>query len=122
VTGQLELGNVNYNAAVHCEGDDLAIRQVTLVAPAVRCDNNDVVAQLQCQGQQAAGGALGPMLTNIYQGQRFHYSTVDRPLRFTLGDAEFAARFEALRSSSRGSTVTEDGNVTIERIDHAPAP
>lgn len=122
VTGQLELGNVNYNAAVHCEGDDLAIRQVTLVAPAVRCDNNDVVAQLQCQGQQAAGGALGPMLTNIYQGQRFHYSTVDRPLRFTLGDAEFAARFEALRSSSRGSTVTEDGNVTIERIDRAPAP
>ena len=35
VTGQLELGNVSYNAAVHCEGDDLAIRQVTLAAPAV---------------------------------------------------------------------------------------
>ena len=121
VTGQLELGNISYNAAVHCEGDDLAIRQVTLAAPAVNCDNNDVVAQLQCQGQQAASGALGATLTNLYQGQRFHYSTVDRPLRFTLGDAEFAAKFEALRSSSRGSTVTEDGNVTLERIDGGPA-
>lgn len=120
VTGQLEFGNVSYNAAVHCEGDDLAIREVTIAAPAVACDNNDVVARLQCQGQQAASGALGPMLTNIYQGQRFHYSTVDRPLRFMLGDAEFAARFEALRSSSRGSTFNEDGNVTIKRIDRAP--
>lgn len=121
VTGQLELGSISYNAAVHCEGDDLAIRQVTLAAPAVNCDNNDVVAQLQCQGQQAASGALGATLTNLYQGQRFHYSTVDRPLRFTLGDAEFAAKFEALRSSSRGSTVTEDGNVTLERIGGGPA-
>lgn len=122
VAGQIELGNVSYNAAVHCEGEDLAIRQVTLVAPAVNCyTNDDVVARLQCQGQQAASAAFGPMLTNIYQGQRFHYSTVDRPLRFTLGDAEFAAKFEALRSSSRGSTVNEDGNVTIERIDDAPA-
>jgi hypothetical protein len=122
VTGQLELGNVSYDAAVHCEGDDLAIRQVTLVGPAIKCDNNNVIAQLQCQSQQAASGALGPVLTNIYQGQRFHYSTVDRPLHFTLGDATFAARFEALRSSSRGSTVNEDGNVTIERIERAPAP
>jgi hypothetical protein len=80
-----------------------------------------VVVQLQCQGQQAASGALGGALTNVYQGQRFHYSTVDRPLRFTLGDAEFAAKFEALRSSSRGSTVTEDGNVTLERIGGGPA-
>jgi hypothetical protein len=120
VSGQLELGNVSYDAAVHCEGDDLAIRQVTMVAPAVKCDNSNLMAQLQCQGQQAASGAFGPMLTGIYQGQRFHYSTVDRPLRFTLGDATFAARFEALRSSSRGSTVNEDGVVTIERTDRAP--
>lgn len=121
VRGQLELGNVSYDAAVHCEGEDLAIRQVTLAAPTVRCDNRDVLAQLQCQGQQAASGALGPVLTNIYQGQRFHYSTVYRPLYFTLGDAQFAARFEALRSSSRGSTVNEDGYVTIQRIGPAPA-
>jgi hypothetical protein len=120
LTGQLDFGNVSYSAAVHCAGDDLAIRQVTLVAPPLRCDNGDVLAQLQCQGQQAAGGAFGPMLTSIYQGQRFHYSTVDRPLRFTLGDAEFAARFEALRSSSHGSTFNEDGNVMIERIDRPP--
>jgi hypothetical protein len=116
VTGKLELGNVSYDAAVHCAGADLAIRQVTLVAPPINCANADVVAQLQCQGQQAASGAFGPMLTNIYQGQQFHYSTINRPLRFTLGDAEFAARFEALRSSSRGSTLNEDGNVAIERI------
>jgi hypothetical protein len=122
VAGKVELGNISYDAAVHCEGDDLAVRQVTLAAPAVNCNNNnDVVAQLQCQGQQAASGALGATLTNIYQGQRFHYSTVDRPLRFTLGDIEFAAKFEALRSSSRGSTVSEDGNVTLERIGVAPA-
>ncbi len=121
VAGQVGLGNVSYNAAVHCEGEDLAIRQVTLAAPAVNCDNNDLVGQLQCQGQQAASGALGGALTNVYQGQRFHYSTVDRPLRFTLGDAEFAARFEALKSSSRGSTVSEDGNVTIERVAGTPA-
>jgi hypothetical protein len=122
VAGQVKLANISYNAAVHCEGDDLAIRQVTLTAPAVNCNNNDVVAQLQCQGQLAAGGALGATLTNIYQGQRFHYSTVDRPLRFTLGDAEFAAKFEALRSSSRGSTVSEDGNVILERIGEASGP
>jgi len=122
LTGQLEFGNVSYSAAVHCEGDDLAIRQVTLVPPPIKCDNADPIAQLQCQGQQAAGGAFGPMLTSIYQGQRFHYSTVNRPLRFTLGDAQFAARFEALRSSSRGSSFNEDGNVMVERIDRAPAP
>jgi len=122
VAGQIDLGNISYNAAVHCEGEDLAIRQVTLAAPALNCDSNDVVASLQCQGQQAASGVLAGTLTNVYQGQRFHYSTVDRPLRFTLGDAEFAAKFEALRSSSRGSTVSEDGNVTIERLERAGDP
>ena len=126
VAGQIELGNVSYNAAVHCAGDDLAIRQVTLAAPTFNCDTNDVVGRLQCQGQQAAmagtSGVLAGALTNVYQGQTFHYSTVDRPLHFTLGDAEFVAKFEALRSNSRGSTVSEDGNVTIERIESAPAP
>lgn len=125
VAGQIELANVSYNATVHCEGGDLAIRQVTLAVPAVNCDTNDVVARLQCQGQQAAmattSGALAAALTNVYQGQRFHYSTVGHPLHFTLGEAEFAAKFEALRSSSRGTTVNEDGNVTIERIDGAAA-
>jgi hypothetical protein len=122
LAGQIELGGISYNAAVHCEGEDLAIRQVTLAGPALHCDTSDLVAQLQCQGQQAAAGVLAATLTNVYQGQRFHYSTVDRPLRFTLGDVEFGARFEALRSSSRGSTVSEDGNVTIERIERAGVP
>jgi hypothetical protein len=117
VAGQIYLGNISYNAAVHCAGEDLAVRQVTLAAPALNCDSNDIVARLQCQGQQAASGVLAQTLTNAYQGQQFHYSTAGRPLRFTLGDVEFAAEFEALRSSSRGSTVSEDGNLTIQRID-----
>ena len=119
VAGQIDLGNISYNAAVHCAGEDLAVRQVTLAAPALNCDSNDIVARLQCQGQQAASGVLAQTLTNAYQGQQFHYSTAGRPLRFTLGDVEFAAEFEALRSSSRGSTVSEDGNLTIQRIDRA---
>jgi hypothetical protein len=122
VEGQIDLGNISYNAAVHCKGDDLAIRQVTLASPARDCNTGDVVERLQCQGQQAAGGVLSETLTNTYQGQKFHYSTIDRPLRFTLGDADFAARFEALKSSSHGSTVSEDGNVTIQRINRAGAP
>jgi hypothetical protein len=125
VTGQVELANMSYNAAVRCEGDDLAIRQVTLAVPAANCNTTDVVARLQCQGQQAAmagtSGALATALTNAYQGQRFHYSTVDHPLHFMLGEVEFAAKFEALRSGSHGTTVNEDGNVTVERLDRAPA-
>jgi hypothetical protein len=123
VAGQIDFANVTYKGAVLCEGEDLAIRQVTLAPPTVTCDTNDIVGRFQCQGQQAAmagtSGALAVALTNIYQGQAFHYSTVDRPLRFTLGEAEFAAKFEALKSSSRDSTVSEDGRVTIERIDRA---
>jgi hypothetical protein len=123
VAGQIEFANVTYKGTVLCEGEDLAIRQVTLAPPTVTCDTNDIVGRFQCQGQQAAmagtSGALAAALTNIYQGQAFHYSTVDRPLRFTLGEAEFAAKFEALKSSSRDSTVSEDGRVTIERIDRA---
>jgi hypothetical protein len=123
VAGQIEFANVTYKGTVLCEGEDLAIRQVTLAPPTVTCDTNDIVGRFQCQGQQAAmagtSGALAAALTNIYQGQAFHYSTVDRPLQFTLGEAEFAAKFEALKSSSRDSTVSEDGRVTIERIDRA---
>ena len=38
VEGQIDLGNISYNAAVHCKGDDLAIRQVTLASPARDCE------------------------------------------------------------------------------------
>ena len=123
VAGQIEFANVTYKGTVLCQGEDLTIRQVTLAPPTVNCDTNDIAGQFQCQGQQAAmagtSGALAAALTSIYQGQGFHYSTADRPLRFTLGEAEFAARFEALKSSSHDSTVSEDGRVTIERIDRA---
>ena len=70
VAGQIELGNVAYNATVACAGEDLRIRQVTLAPPTVNCDTNDIVGQFRCQGQQAAmagtSSALGAALTGIY--------------------------------------------------------
>jgi hypothetical protein len=122
--GQLTLGEIAYNGTVRCEGSDLGVSQITLDAPAVNCNSDDLMERLRCQGQQAAlagsSNAVAAALTNYYQGQKFHYSTVDRPLRFTLGDTEFAATFEALKASSRDSTVSEAGRVSIKRIGQLP--
>jgi hypothetical protein len=122
--GQLTLGEIAYNGTVRCEGSDLGVSQITLDAPAANCNSDDLIERLRCQGQQAAlagsSNAVAAALTNYYQGQKFHYSTVDRPLRFTLGDTEFEATFEALKSSSRDSTVSEAGHVTIKRMGQAP--
>ncbi len=122
--GQLTLGEIAYNGTVRCEGSDLGVSQITLDAPAANCNSDDLMERLRCQGQQAAlagsSNAVAAALTNYYQGQKFHYSTIDRPLRFTLGDTEFAATFEALKSSSRDSTVSEAGHVTIKRMGQAP--
>ncbi len=122
--GQLTLGENAYNGTVRCEGSDLGVSQITLDAPAANCNSDDLIERLRCQGQQAAlagsSNAVAAALTNYYQGQKFHYSTIDRPLRFTLGDTEFAATFEALKSSSRDSTVSEAGHVTIKRMGQAP--
>ena len=62
-----------------------------------------------------SSGAAAAALTSYYQGQKFHYSSVNSPLQFTFGDAEFAATFEALKSSSRDSTFSEAGRVRILR-------
>jgi hypothetical protein len=118
--GQLTLGEIAYNGTVRCEGSDLGVDQITLDAPAANCNTDDLMERLRCQGQQAAlagsSNAVAAALTNYYQGQKFHYSTVDRPLRFTLGDTEFAATFEALKASSRDSTISEAGHVSIKRM------
>jgi hypothetical protein len=122
--GQLTLGEIAYNGTVRCEGSDLGVSQITLDAPAANCNADDLMERLRCQGQQAAlagsSNAVAAALTNYYQGQKFHYSTVDRPLRFTLGDTDFEATFEALKSSSRDSTASEAGHVTIKRIGQVP--
>ena len=117
--GQLSLENLVYNSTVRCDGDDLSVRTITLEPLASNCNMEDMVARLQCQAQQAvmagSSGAAAAALTSYYQGQKFHYSSVDSPLQFTLGDAELAATFEALKSSSRDSTFSEAGRVTIHR-------
>jgi hypothetical protein len=122
--GQLTLGEIAYNGTVRCEGSDLGVSRITLDAPAANCNSDDLIERLRCQGQQAAlagsSNAVAAALTNYYQGQKFHYSTVDSPLRFTLGNTEFAATFEALKSSSRDSTISEAGHVSIKRIGQAP--
>ena len=117
--GQLSLENLVYNSTVRCDGDDLSVRTITLEPLASNCNMEDMVARLQCQAQQAvmagSSGAAAAALTSYYQGQKAHYSSVDSPLQFTLGDAELAATFEALKSSSRDSTFSEAGRVTIHR-------
>ena len=122
--GQLTLGQIAYNGTVRSEGSDLGVSQITLDPLAANCNSDNLMERLQCQGQQAAlagsSNAAAAALTNYYQGQKFHYSTVDRPLRFTLGDTEFEATFEALKSSSRDSTVSEAGRVSIKRIGPVP--
>ncbi|MDB5107380.1 MAG: hypothetical protein JWM69_321, partial [Candidatus Binatus sp.] len=119
-TGNLALGDVAYNGAVRCEGEDLSISQITLQPIASACDSGDLVERMQCQGQQAASGmssnAIAQALSNYYQGQRFHYSTIDRPLLFNLGENQYRAKFEALKSSSHDSSFCEAGRVSIERV------
>ncbi len=117
--GQLSLENFVYNATVRCDGDDLSVSAITLEPLPSNCDVADMVERLQCQAQQAAmagsSSAAAAALTSYYQGQKFHYSSMNSPLQFTLGDAEFAATFEALKSSSRDATFSEAGRVMIHR-------
>jgi hypothetical protein len=118
-TGQVSMGAISYNATVRTAGSDLTIRQVTLDAPGANCDATDLMERLRCQAEQAAmagsSQAIANGLTNYYQGQAFHYSTADHPLTFVLGDVEFEAVFEALKSSSRDSMISEAGRVRIKR-------
>jgi hypothetical protein len=118
--GQLSLGEIVYNTTVRSQGNDLAVSQITLQPPTVNCTGDDLMERLRCQGQQAAisasSAAVASALTNYYQGQPFHYSTVDHPLRFTLGDTEFSATIQALKASSRASTISEAGRASIQKV------
>ena len=120
-TGQLTMGPISYNSAVRCDGADLTISQITLQPVAMTCNSEDMIESLKCQGQQAAmagsSSAVAAGLTNYYQGHNFHYSAVDRPLRFTIGDQEYLATFEAMKSSSQASTISEAGRVAIKRAE-----
>ena len=120
-TGQLAMGPLAYNSSVRCDGPDLTISQITLQPIAATCDSDDMIERLKCQGAQAAmagsSNAVASGLTNYYQGHNFHYSAVDRPLHFMIGDQEYLATFEAMKSSSQGTTVSEAGRVAIKRAE-----
>jgi hypothetical protein len=119
VAGNLEYLTVDYDASVRCEGPDLRVNQVTLDAPAANCNQNDVVARLQCQGQSIATSssskALAAAITNYYRGQPLHISTQAHPLDFAIGDTNFEATFDALKSSSHGGSFSESGHASIQR-------
>lgn len=119
VAGNLEYRTVDYDASVRCEGDDLTVNQVTLDAPAANCNQDDVMARLQCQGQSVAmygsSRALAAALTRYYQNQPLHISTRTHPLDFAVGDTAYQATIEALKSSSRGGMFSEAGRASIRR-------
>jgi hypothetical protein len=119
--GEIGYAGLAYNAAMVANGEDLRIASIELEAESqAACDQDDMIARLQCQANQITNGgaarALAAGLTNYYQGQPFHYSTGNRPLRFVLGDVEFAADLQALKSSSRGAIFNEDGRASIRRL------
>ncbi|HUY19359.1 MAG TPA: hypothetical protein VMV15_09040 [Candidatus Binataceae bacterium] len=119
--GEIGYAGMSDNATMTAQGEDLRIATVTLdPVNAPDCNSSDMMARLQCEGQQLAAtgsaGAIAAGLTNYYQGQPFHYSTGNRPLRFVLGDTEFAADLEALKSASHGATFSEAGRATIRRL------
>lgn len=119
VAGKLEYRTIGYDASVRCEGQDLTVNQVTLDAPAANCDQEDMMTRLRCQGQGVAmygsSKALAAAITNYYQGQSLHISTQTHPLDFAIGETEYQATFEALKSSSHGGTFSEAGRASIRR-------
>jgi hypothetical protein len=119
IAGNLEYRTLDNAASVRCEGDDLTVRQVTLDAPSANCTQDDLMARLQCQSQSVAmygsSKALAAAITQYYQGQPLHVSTRSQPLDFAIGDTDYQATFEALKSSSRGGLISEAGRATIRR-------
>jgi len=120
-TGELTFNGMSYNCRVRTAGADLVVRQIELEPVASPCAAADAIEQMRCQGQQAlmagSSGMAAQGLTNYYQGTGFHYSATDHPLRFNLGDREFIATFEAMRSSSKGSTFSEAGRLSVQRAE-----
>jgi hypothetical protein len=117
-TGQLVMGTIAYRCAVHSAGADLVIRRIELNPIAKDCTSDDLVERLQCQGEQLATSgsseSVANALTNYYQGTPFHYSTEAHPLQFSLLDRQITATFEALKSSSKGTAISEAGHASIQ--------
>lgn len=124
VTGDLEYRTIDYAASMNCAGDDLAVHQVTLDAPSANCNQEDLMERLRCQGQGVAmygsSKALASAITQYYQGQPLHVSTQTRPLDFAVGDTDYQATFDALKSASRGGFFSEAGRATIRRAAGTP--
>jgi hypothetical protein len=124
VAGDLEYRTLGYAASVRCEGEDLTVRQVTLDAPSANCNQDDLMERLQCQGQGVAmygsSKALAETITQYYQGQPLHVSTRTHPLDFAVGDTDYQATFDALKSRSRSGMFSEAGRATIRRADRGP--
>jgi hypothetical protein len=120
VAGKLEYQAIGYDASVLCRGQDLAVNQVTLDAPGANCNQDDLMTRLQCQGQSVAlygsSKALAATITNYYQGQPLHVSTRTQPLDFAIGDNNYQATFDALKSSSHGGVFSEAGRASIRRV------
>jgi hypothetical protein len=124
VAGDLIYRSLDYAGSVRCEGPELTVSQVTLDAPAPKCTQSDMMERLQCQGQSVASSgsstALAAAVTQYYKGQPLHVSTRTQPLDFALGDANYQATFDALKSSSRGALFSEAGRATVRRADATP--
>jgi hypothetical protein len=115
------LGNLTYDTRVDCAGEDLTVQKVAMEAEAVpACNQADMMAQLQCQVRQlaipASGRALASALTTYYQNQPLHISTRRKPLRLTFGGVDYEANFAALKTSSDGAVLSEDGQASLQRV------
>ena len=79
--------------------------------------------RMRCQGEQLAtsgsSASVANALTNYYQGTPFHYSSEAHPLQFNLLDRQITATFEALRSSSKGTTISEAARASIQVVPQA---
>jgi hypothetical protein len=123
-SGRLVMGNLGYHCAVHTAGADLVVTRIELNPIAKDCSSADLMERLQCQGEQLATGgssqSVANALTNYYQGTLFHYSTGEHPLQFDLLGRQITATFEALRSSSKGTTISEAARASINSVPYSP--
>jgi hypothetical protein len=121
VAGKLVYRTIEYDASVRCQGEDLTVNQVSLDAPGAACDQQDMMTRLQCEGQGVAmsgsSKALAAAVTSYYQGQPLHVSTRSQPLDFAIGETNYQASFEALKSSSHGGMFSEAGRASFRRAD-----
>lgn len=119
VAGKLVYKTIEYDASMRCQGEDLSVHQVNLDAPGSACDQQDMMTRLQCEGQGVAmsgsSKALAAAVTSYYQGQPLHVSTRSQPLDFAIGETNYQATFDALKSSSHGGMFSEAGRASFRR-------